>query len=375
MTKRAEKGKKTKFNRGQLSRAELLFCIMSIFALCLTFLYSDVAISSMGIGIKLCIQTVIPSLFPFMVISELFIASGASSLLARILGRPLSRIFGISREGSSAVLLGFLCGFPIGTKSAISLFERGKISKSELEHICAFSNNPSSAFLISAVGITLFGSKEFGILLYVLHLLSSSAVGIVLGIYYKKKRGEECSAASLDKPRGFVSAFGDAVGSSARSTLYICAFVVFFSAVVGYLRLLCNFFGLPTDIQVLILGFFEMTSGVAAAAALPSLEGAAMAALICGWSGLSVHFQLVGICREQRISLKPYIFSKLACSVMNFAFVLLSLRFLSDKIRLLGGASISSILEKRPSAEALWVLLVFCAASLLSLARLGKHKF
>ena len=68
MTDNCDEIKKSK------SRAEVLLCIMSAVALSLTFIYSDVVISAMSDGMKLCTGTVIPSLFPFMVFSELFVA-------------------------------------------------------------------------------------------------------------------------------------------------------------------------------------------------------------------------------------------------------------------------------------------------------------
>ena len=338
-----EKKKSTVLTRGQL-----LFCVMSIAALALTFIYSDVAISSMASGMKLCVTTVIPALFPFMVFSELFVSSGGARFVGKLVGYPFCKLFGISREGSSAVILGFLCGFPIGAKSASSLYEGGRISREELEHICSFCNNPSSAFLISAVGASLFGSQFFGILLYLSHILSSLTVG-VLGrpYFYSRKNVRYCKKAQECEIKHSI--FGDtvkAITSSAQNMLFICAFVVFFSALTGYIRLSFSLLQLPEALRALAIGFFEMTGGAAEVASLPEEWAIPAVAAITGWAGLSVHFQFIGICSEHKLSFAPYFICKVANALLNAVYIsLLSIAF-SKYLKLELNGSVPSLLSK-----------------------------
>ncbi len=344
---------------------------MSVAALLLTFKFSDVAIESMSVGMKLCVSTVIPSLFPFMVLSELFVSSGAAELLGRFVGKPFEKLFGISKEASAAILLGFFCGFPIGTKSALSLYEKGRISRSELEHICVFCNNPSSAFLISAVGLSLFGSREFGILLYVAHLLSSCIIGFVGRFYFGKKKREyvESGAFAAKKRSGFISTLSGAVTSSASSMLFICAFVIFFSAVLGYVQFFAEKAELPSVLNVLCLGFFEMTGGVAASASLPLPIALPVAASLTGWSGLSVHFQFVGICREHRLDLRPYFLAKICAAGLNFLIISVLLKLFSGQISFDVPQTVPSLISAEFHPLALVSLSLFFASSLALAAK------
>ena len=129
---------KSEKKSGKMCAGQVLFCVMGTVCLVLTFIYSDEAIDAMGKGMRLCVNTVIPSLFPFLVVSEIFVASGGATLVGKLLSPVLGRIFGISGEGCVAYILGVLCGFPIGSRSAVSLYERGIIGKGELLHICSF---------------------------------------------------------------------------------------------------------------------------------------------------------------------------------------------------------------------------------------------
>ncbi len=63
------------------SAGQVGFLLMSTFCFILVLRNSDAAIEYMGRGLTLCARTVIPSLFPFMVISELLVSSGAGEAL------------------------------------------------------------------------------------------------------------------------------------------------------------------------------------------------------------------------------------------------------------------------------------------------------
>ena len=199
--------------------ARVTLGIMSVATLFLILFFPTLAIDYMNRGMKLCVSTVIPSLFPFMVASELIVLTGAARPLGRLLRAPARLLFGISGEGASAFVLGAVCGFPIGTRAAVSLYGRGRISLGELSRLVCFSNNPSSAFVISAVGTTLFGSREFGSALFFITILSSFIVGIGQNMILGKVRGvssfgEGLSDTEKSEKKG-ISDFSAAVSSSA----------------------------------------------------------------------------------------------------------------------------------------------------------------
>ncbi len=299
-----------------------LLSLLSVFSLLLILKSPDTAIKNTSEALELCAFTVIPSLFPFMVISELIVSSNAVRFFAPLFERPCKRLFGIGREGTAAVILGMLCGSPIGAKCASSLYRLGKIDKREYMHLLTFSNSPSSAFLISAVGAKMFQSKSFGVLLYAISLTSAVIIGIAgarLGLYKGRSNTEKFGKNDFQgdtKAKKGISLFTESVSSSAISMLYICAFVVFFSTLVGTLEAFIDALSLPTYINALLFGFFEMTGGIWAASGIPRI-GAYIAAFIAGWSGLSVHFQIMSVCGKDDISFAPYITAKLCQGVLN----------------------------------------------------------
>ena len=161
------------------SVALLLF---AVFLFVLLLINADIAMDGVRQGLSLCTETLIPSLFPFLVLSELLVASGVGETLGRLLSRPVSALFGLSGSGAVSLLLGSVCGFPVGTTTALALYQKGEMDKKELQRVVLFANNPSSGFLIGAVGEALFGNRSAGVALFVITLLSAATVGVVLHI-------------------------------------------------------------------------------------------------------------------------------------------------------------------------------------------------
>ena len=307
---------------------ELASCFLGIFLFALMLRNSEVTIAYIKEGISLCRDTLIPALFPFMVVSELFVASGSAGALGAMLSKPMRFLFGINGDGAVAIVLGALSGFPIGALCAISLLERGRISKSECERLIAISSNPSSAFLISATGISLFGSREFGRALYAATLLSSLLVGILLNLVSKKgkkeapQKEEARALNSINRRHIKASDLSSSIVSSAESMLKVCAFVVFFTAFVGVLCRALESFGASEELKATVCSLFELSGGVAKAASIrPIYLGGVIAAFAAGWSGISVHLQIATLCSGKNISLLPYFISKLICGILSAAII------------------------------------------------------
>ena len=299
---------------------KVFFCLLSTFCFLLILRNSQAAIEYMGRGLALCAHTVIPSLFPFMVISELLVASGVGEALGRLLAKPMKWVFGLSGAGCAAVVLGSMCGFPVGASVAVSLLDKNVISKRECEHLLTFSNNPSSGFLITAVGVSLLGNRRLGLLLYLVVLGSSLFVGFLMGFFLKKpspiSKAEEHPHFPSGLHPGGISMFTDAVSHAAVSMLTVCAYVVFFSALTGTLAHMIQSFGhISQGVYAAICGFLELSGGVSESATWVSKNAdvrlpLALTAAIAGWSGLSVHCQIMTLCGGRGLSFKPYFFAK-----------------------------------------------------------------
>ena len=142
--------------RDRLPLLAVLCCFSAL------LLLPEVSAQAARDAMLLCAQTLIPSLFPFFVLSSLLIACGASELLSALLSPLMRPLFGLSGTGAAALALGLCGGYPVGARTAAELVENGVLSRDEGERLLAFCNNAGPGFLLGVCGAGLFSSSRAG---------------------------------------------------------------------------------------------------------------------------------------------------------------------------------------------------------------------
>lgn len=274
-------------------------------------------------GLDLCCNVIIPSLFPFFVLSSMAVDLGLAAYLGRLLEGIMRPLFRVSGSCAIAVVLGFIGGYPLGAKTALELYRQGLCSKVEAERLLAFCNNSGPAFILGVVGVGIFGSSEIGLLLYTSHCVASLLTGLIFRFY--GTAAEKQAPTSHTKPittTTIPAAFTGAVVRSFSSTLNICAFVIFFSAILQLMASYGVFTALADLLSLvgisaqfapqLVAGFLELTSGVSSLGGITKSVGSiSMAAFMLGWAGLSVHCQVLCFLIDGGISPRTYLVGKL----------------------------------------------------------------
>ncbi len=285
--------------KARLSYTKILFGGMALLMAVLLIRYSHITMEHMRRGMLICVRTMIPSLFPFMVVSELIVKSGAGELASRYPARILRPLLDVPDEGVCALILGWLCGFPVGSRAAADYYRAGRLTKRQFHVIVCSCNVPSSAFLVSAVGVALFGNASLGRWLVALALVSSLAAGMLFRFLLPRKNAWQYGVGQ-SAPRGEASQgqlLPMAITSAATGMLNVCATVLLFSAFVGTLMHTLDGLSIGGLARAVIYGMFELSTGVCEASALcPPAVAAALCAAIVGWAGLSVHCQMLAVC-------------------------------------------------------------------------------
>ena len=112
-------------------------------------------------GLLLWYQILIPTLFPYLIVTGLLLKTDGAAVVSRLLFRPFHLLFGTSFYGSFAVLSGFLCGYPMGAKIIADLLLQGKISLEEASYLLSFCNNASPSFIITFLVLNTIHQKAF----------------------------------------------------------------------------------------------------------------------------------------------------------------------------------------------------------------------
>lgn len=302
------------------------------------------SISAAKAALALCSDTVIPSLFPFFVCSGLFISMGVADEAAKRLSGVMRPLFGTGGAGAVALILGIVSGYPVGAKCAADLYDSRLITRGEAERLCAFCNNSGPLFIVGAVGTSMLGSAQAGMLLYVSHIISALAVGILFGqaANHRKASAELTSFSKKLKPRFSngsrkkaeltrgrhikaeptpaaephrteqIPSVADSVYSGVQSILKVCGFVIIFAVLCAAIP---EFQG-----REFLFALLEITNGCRALISL-NLSGALLPVLsfFIALSGLSVLLQVMGVISHCGLSVRPYIFGKLLQGIISAA--------------------------------------------------------
>jgi sporulation integral membrane protein YlbJ len=180
MKKEKKKGRKfMKANFFVINIRKYFFAILFLIFLISLICFSNSNMQAAKNGLILWAESVVPSLFPFFVASDLLCKTNLIPLAGKYLGKIMKPIFNEPGESAIAVIVGTISGYPVGAKVVCKLVRENKISKEEAERLLAFCNNSGPLFILGTVGISLFGNKTVGYILLITHILASLSVGII----------------------------------------------------------------------------------------------------------------------------------------------------------------------------------------------------
>lgn len=318
-------------------------------------------------AIMLCLNTVIPSLFPFFVVSNLFISLGFASILSRFISKFMNPVFGVSGAGALPVILGIISGYPVGASSSAELYNKGYISKTEAERLLAFTNNSGPLFIMGAIGYGLLGSSEKGLIIYISHITAAILTGIIFK-FYKKNYQEPpllSSSTNTTQTKNFGASIGDAMNYAVETMLKVCGFVILFSVICSCIP--------NTTLYPFIYSLFEITGGLneIAQTGIDETLKLSLISFFLSLSGISVMCQVSSVVIPAGLSLKPYITGKLIQSILSFYITrILLIYFQPYKTH-----DVFSPIYEKLMPESLWLsslsIILFTAISFLVLLLIG----
>lgn len=336
-------------------------------------------------GLSICTTIIIPSLFPFLVVSGFLVKSGVGAYVGNRLEKPVRFLFGLPGCAATAIVIGWIGGYPAGSMATYELLRQGCITREQAKRLLRFCVCGGPAFIISAVGVGMLGSRTYGIVLFIAHVVSA----LILGVMGRKKTSKISDTASPVSSVPISTALVDSVNSACRSMLYMCGFVVLFAAIlsladaIGVSSLIYRMITSPLSavgydtraLQGLFPSLLEVSCGclesVSSGAVTPMMLGLAI-----GWGGLSVHCQISAIVHEERLLDVGFWGARLLHAVLTGILSLILFRIWPVSITTGGDLSQSVIQPFAGSAISAVALLMVCGMLLLVTENGGtKYKF
>ncbi|MBE6617708.1 MAG: hypothetical protein E7627_07230 [Ruminococcaceae bacterium] len=278
------------------SLSAILVCLL----LSLLLVFEKDAAGAAREALSLSVSSVIPSLFPYMVVSSVIISLDLLQPVYSLISTE--KLFGLPRVSAQVILCGIVCGFPIGALGAKRLYENGSITKAQAAKLWAISSQTSPSFLIGAVG-GWWHSPGFGLFLYLCQIFFAFVAGFILSRV--QNEGEELSVDIPPEKCTFMEALCRGISESSLSCLAITGYIVFFRVIAVMASAV-----LP-PLAPIFMTVFEFSTGAFFGSTTGGIPGAAITGFAVGFSGLAVFMQCVNFTEKHGIPSGRYVTVKL----------------------------------------------------------------
>lgn len=281
----------------------------------LLLLYPQSAVSGVKEGISTCLEAVVPSLFPFLVVSGIAYDFGVFDYLSAKTKKIMSFLFALPSVAFPIITMSMLGGFPVGATLIEKAYDSGRLSRSQAQRMLMFCVNPGPAFVVMAIGYTVLGSEKAGWLIYSAVTVSSLIIGILSRFLAEKDEFCYCSC----KKQSYKSMSGvltETINNSTKNMMNICVWVIIFSCLGKLIEML--------PINNGTLYFLKMISEVTNGAITASEHfNLPVIAAVISFSGLCVHFQIMPCLIKVGLKYKYFLSVRILSSALSCGFALL----------------------------------------------------
>lgn len=267
---------------------------------------SRTALEGACAGIQLCIETLIPALYPFFVLS--IVLTGALAGTSFPVFSFLGKLCALPPKCESIWIPAFLGGYPVGAQAVSSLYQSGKLSREEAQRMLGFCSNAGPAFLFG-MGTFVFSTAWMTWSLWGIHILGAIWAAVLIP-------GKNSQAPFRIEQK--ETSFSDAVFSAAKVMAKVCGWVVLMRVWIAFLQRWILWL-LPKTALVIVIGLLELSNGCYA---LMSISDESLRFILCagflGFGGICVALQTVSV--TEGLSCKFYFLGKTLQALYSILF-------------------------------------------------------
>ena len=289
-------------------------CVIALFVLML--LFPQPVFKGASSGLLLWFNVILPTLLPFMIVSNLLIGTRAIDAISKVFGPVMCRLFGVTRYGSFAIIAGFLCGYPMGGKVTADLVRKQYITWQEGQYLLSFTNNTSPMFIISYVVWQNLKDTSRTMPALLILILSPILCSFLFRIYYRPGARIHSSGCP-PLPKAAAASLMDSFIMNGFDTITkVGGYIMLFSILIALLQ------KLPLDhflFSLLLLPSLEMTNGIPLLCASPLSADACFVLSLAltsfgGWCSVA---QTRSMVQGTRLPITPYIIEKLITTLVT----------------------------------------------------------
>lgn len=277
-------------------------------------------------GFAMWAECVLPSLFPFMVVTLIFVKTGAAERAAL----PLKKLTGkvkLPPAAAACFILSVTSGYPAGSRVVSEFYESGALSKRDCRKVAYLCSTSGPLFIIGSVGFKMFGDKTAGVKILIAHLLSVTVVSLIMSVFSKNSDKSAKRTSVPDKNVLYDAFYGAVIAVTVAG-----GFIAFFYVVATFCADFSLLYPLQKPLSLLTgeeissavcLGLIEATTGCRALAEIGGKLPIALAGFLITFGGLSILLQQLSYLIKAGVKPLKFIAVKLIQAVICFGLLML----------------------------------------------------
>ncbi|WP_110933165.1 nucleoside recognition domain-containing protein [Paenibacillus bouchesdurhonensis] len=302
-------------------------------------------------GLALWWRIVFPALLPFLVLSQILMASGYAHGLGTLIEPMTRRVLGLPGALGWVLPLGMTAGFPAAAEAAATLYKQGRVSAREAEQIASFTHYCSPVLIVIVVGTGFMKQPESGLFLLGIHwaagLSAAMTMHLLSSVRHRKHAGTKLSPqknaesspyvsrwrlalrhmeeARREDGRGFGKLLGDSVSSAVQTLMATGGYMLIFAVIIHIASSMLATVLTPALAATPIAAFLEVHLGSHAVSKLDlaSPLPAALIGALLGWSGMSAYLQVRAALKPTGLSGTFFLINRIIHSMYAYVLTLL----------------------------------------------------
>lgn len=293
----------------------LIIIISFIILLFSILINKQLVFETIHYSLNIWVNTLIPSMFPFFVISDILINYNITKYIPKFITNTFSKLFNVSPTSTTIFFLSLISGFPSSARNIKNYYQKGLISLNEANHILLFTHFSNPIFILSTIAIFFLNNELYGYIILISHYLGN----FLIGIFLRNKSTITNIKNYTESPpicQNFSKTLITSIKSSIDTLLLILGTLTSFLIVSSFIVEFLNFSPYPSAI---LKGILEMTMGLKDLSLLniPDIYKVVISTMFISFGGLSVHLQTISQITDTDINYQNFFIARIYHSLIS----------------------------------------------------------
>lgn len=281
-------------------------CTLILFFFLEIFDHTNLLLDTFINSSKLWFYNLIPTLFPFFIITDLLSNYGFINFITKIFGNFMN-LFKLPKETAYAFFMAIFSGFPGNSKLIKEILDNNKVSPLNASKLLTFAHFANPLFIIGTIGTIFLEDKKLSLLILLCHYITN----ILLGLIFKNIiiDTEKKASSKKQEQQSFINVLLKSINNAIKSLFIIYGIIVLTSL---FINIITINFPIPSFYKSIITGLIEMTQGIKLISQeiISKKIKACIITFFLSFGGISIHLQVMSILSNYKINYYLYLLAR-----------------------------------------------------------------